>query len=171
MQQFKNIRYAVLLIMAFLLSNAQSATKSLNNLEVGKHYLESLYAFDFSTLKASLHADAVFEDPTAVAAFPGQASRFSGRDDILDFFRQSSKGIVGAGYQIQSEFTTGEFVVFNLQYWSRVEGEMLGVPGKIFSVKMPGVTILRIKNGFVIHHTDHVDYDLMLKQVAEQSKR
>ncbi len=94
--------------MAFVFSNAQSATEPLNNLEVGRHYLESLYAFDFSALKASLQPDAVFEDPTAVVVYPEQASRFTGRDAILDFFLQLSKGMLDAGYQIQSEFTTGE---------------------------------------------------------------
>ena len=50
------------------------------------------------------------------------------------------------------------------------EGEALGMPEQVFSVKMPAVTILRIRNSLVIHHTDHVDYDLMLEQIARQSK-
>ena len=44
------------------------------------------------------------------------------------------------------------------------------MPEQVFSVKMPAVTILRIQNDLVIHHTDHVDYDLMLEQIAKQSK-
>ena len=165
------IRYTTIFIMALVFSNIQSATEPLNNLEVGRHYLTSLYRFDFSALEASLHPDAVFEDPTAVVAFPREAWRFNGREAILKFFRQSSNGIVDAGYQVRSEFKTGEFVVFYLEYWSKVEGKMLGVPGQIVSVKMPGVRILRIRNGLVIHHTDHMNYHLMLKQVAKQSKR
>lgn len=171
MQILANVRYTVLLIMAFVFSSAQSTTIPPSNLEVGRQYLQSVYAFDFSALEASLHPDAVFEDPTAVVAFPGEAWRFTGRSAILDFFRQSSKGIVDAGFQVRSEFATGEFVVFYLEYWSDVKGEVLGIPGQIVSIKMPGVTILRIRNGLVIHHADHVDYDLFIEQVAKQSKR
>lgn len=44
------------------------------------------------------------------------------------------------------------------------------MPGKIVTIKVPGVTILRIRNGLVIHYTDHVDYELLHEQVAKQSE-
>lgn len=155
--------------MAFVFSSAQSATEPTKNLDIGRHYLDSLYAFDFSELAKLLHPDAIFDDPTAVA-FAGEAWHVTGRNAILAFFRQASEGIVDAGFQVLSKFSTGEFVVFYLEYWSDVEGEVLGVPGKIVTIKVLGVTILRIQNGLVIHHTDHVDYDLLHEQVAKQSE-
>ena len=170
MQRFAHSKLALLLIGAIVFTNAQSATEPLNNIEVGRHYLGALYIFDFPELNKLLRTDAVFEDPTAVIAFPGEAWHFIGRNAILNFFQQSKSGIVNADFHVLSEFSTGEFVVCNLEYWSDVEGEVLGVPGQVVSVRMPAVTILRIRNGLVIHHTDHVDYDLMLEQLTKQSE-
>ncbi len=170
MRRLVHSRYTVFLIAAVAFSSAQSATVPLNNIEVGRHYLDALYAFDFPELGKLLHTDAVFEDPTSVVAFPGVTWRFIGRSAILDFVRQSSNGIVDADYHVLSEFSTGEFVVFYVEYSTVIEGEMLGVPEQVFSVKIPAVTILRIQNGLVIHHADHADYDLMLEQITKQSK-
>ena len=170
MRPLAQLRHTVFLIAALAFSSAQSATQPLNSIEIGRNYLDALYAFDFPELEKLLHPDAVFEDPTSVVAFPGVTWRFIGRSAILDFVRQSSDGIVDADYHVLSEFSTGEFVVFYAEYSTVFEGEALGMPEQVFSVKMPAVTILRIQNGLVIHHTDHVDYDLMLEQIAKQSK-
>ena len=105
-----------------------------------------------------------------IAAFPGVAWRFIGRSAILDFVRQSGNSIVDADYHVLSEFSTREFVVFYIEYSAAFKGEMLGMPDQVFSIEVPAVTILRIQNGLVIHHADHVDYELMLEQMARQSK-
>ena len=170
MRRLAHSRYTVLLIAAFAVSSAQSATEPLNSIEVGRNYLDVLYAFDFPELEKLLHADAVFEDPTSVVAFPGVTWRFVGRGAVLEVFRQSGEGIVDADFRVLSEFSTGEFVVFYAEYSTVFQGEALGMTEQVFSVKIPAVTILRIQNGLVIHHTDHVDYDLMLEQIAKQSK-
>lgn len=164
------VRYTALLIVSFAFSGATSANEPLSNVEVGRRYLDAMYAFDFPELGLLLHAEAVFEDPTSVVVSPDVTWRFVGRSAILEFIRQSSAGIVDANYHVSSEFSTGEFVVFNLEYSTVVEGEMLGVPEQVFSFKIPAVTILRIRNGLVIHHSDHVDYDLMFEQMAKQSR-
>ena len=139
------------------------------NSQVGRQYLDALYAFDFSTLETLLHPDAEFEDPTAVA-FAGESWHVEGRDAILDFFRESSAGVIDSGFRVVSEFTTGNFLVLSLEYWTRVEGQALGVPGRRLRVEVAGVTVLRIEGGQVVHHIDHVDYDSLLRQVAEQRK-
>jgi hypothetical protein len=159
----------ILLVIALLYSNAQAANEPPINLEVGRHYLDLLYAFDYLELEKTLHRDVIFEDPTAVA-FTGKAWHITGRNAILDFFREASEGIVEGGFEVLSEFSTGAFVVFNIEYWSKFDGEVLGVPGKVVSMKIPGVTILQIRDGLVTHHTDHVDYDLLHKQVAMQGE-
>ena len=170
MRRLAHLRYTVLLIASFAFSGAQSATEPLSNIEVGRRYLDALYAFDYPELGKLLHADAVFEDPTSVVVSPGVTWRFVGRSAILDFVHQSSNSMVDADYHVLSEFSTGEFVVFYLEYSTVIKGEMLEIPGQVFSVNIPAVTILRIRNGLVIHHADHVDYDLMLEQITKQSE-
>jgi ketosteroid isomerase-like protein len=170
MQRLAHSKYAVFILAVLAFSSVQSATEPPTDIEVGRHYLDALYAFDLPLLEGLLHADAVFEDPTSVAAAPGGAWRFEGRSAVLDFVRQTSASIEDADYQVQAEFSTGKFVVFYIEYSTVFAGELVGVPEEVFSIKVPAVTILRIQNGLVIHHTDHVDYDLMLEQIAEQSK-
>ncbi len=170
MRRLVHAKYTVFVIAAIAFSGAQAATEPMTNIDVGRRYLDALYAFDLPGLEKLLHADAVFEDPTSVAAFPEVAWRFIGRSAILDFVRQSSNSIVDADYQVLSEFSTGEFVVFYVEYSTVFKGEMLGVPEQVFSTEVPAVTIVRIQNGLVIHHADHVDYDLMLQQIAGQTK-
>lgn len=79
MRRLAHSRYTVFFIAVFSFSSTQSATAPLNGIEVGRNYLDALYAFDFPELEKLLHADAVFEDPTSVAAFPGVTWRFIGR--------------------------------------------------------------------------------------------
>jgi hypothetical protein len=47
---------------------------------------------------------------------------------------------------------------------------MIGVPGKVVSVKIPGVKILPTRDRLGTHHTDHKGYDLLHKQMAMQGE-
>lgn len=170
MRRLAHFQYTALLSAAFAISGAQSATEPLSNIEVGRRYLDALYTFNFPVLEELLHVDAIFEDPTSEVVSPSVTWRFTGRSAILDFIRQTSASIVDAEYRVLSEFSTGEFVVFNMEYSTVFDGEMLGTPGQELSVELPAVTILRIQDGLVIRHTDHVDYDLMLEQITKQGK-
>ncbi len=162
-------KYIVLLLCTIAIPSAQSETEPLSGIETGRNYLNALYAFDLPELKELLHPDAVFEDPTSETAFPGTPWRFEGRNAILDMVRQSRDGIVSAEYHVLSEFATGEYVVFSLEYSMEFQGEMLGVPERQFSIKIPAATILKLKDDLVIRHVDYVNYDLMLEQMAKQS--
>ncbi len=159
----------VLLLCTIAIPSAQSEAEPPSSIEIGKNYLDALYAFDLPAYEELLHPDAVFEDPTSVAAFPGVPWRFEGRSAVLDMVRQSGDGIASAEYHVRSEFSTGEYVVFYLEYMMEFRGEMLGAPGTRFSIKIPAATILKLKDDLVIHHIDYTNYDLMLEQMAEQS--
>lgn len=167
MQPRAHTKNTALLQIVFVCSGVAAQPSS--NLEVGIRYLDALYAFDYAELEDVFDPDAVFEDPTVVA-FAGEAVRVTGRSAIFDFFRQASEGIVDGGFEVLSSFATGQFVVFNLEYWSTFEGELMAVQAKIITIKVPGVTILKFQDGLLIHHTDHVDYELLHEQVAKQSE-
>ena len=169
MRHLKLLKFTIILVGAIAIPAAQSEAESLASIEIGRNYLDALYAFDLPALEKLLHPDAVFEDPTSVAAYPNVPWRFEGRSAILDFVRQSGNGIVNAKYHVLSEFSTGEHVVFYLEYSMEFEGEMLGVPERVLSIKVPAATILKLQDDVVIHHIDYTNYDLMLEQVAKQS--
>ncbi len=163
------LKYTVLLGGAIVIPSAQSEVGPLSSIEIGRNYLDALYAFDLPELKELLHPDAVFEDPTSVVAFPGMPWRFEGRSAVLGMVRQSGNGVVNAEYRVVSEFSTGEYVVFYLEYSMVLEGEMLGANEQEFSIKVPAATILKLRDDLVIHHIDYANYDLMLEQMAKQS--
>ncbi len=169
MRHLTLFKYIVVLLFTIAIPSAQSEAEPLSSIEIGRNYLDALYAFDLPELNELLHPDAVFEDPTSVAAFPGVPWRFDGRNAILDMVRQSRDGIVSAEYQVLSEFSTGEYIVFYLEYSMEFRGEMLGAPERRFSIKIPAATTLKLKDDLVIHHIDYTNYDLMLEQMAEQS--
>lgn len=74
------IKLALLMTTLFSLS-MQPAAQASTDLDIGRQYLDALYSTDLAELEKLLHADAIFEDPTAVA-FGGEAWRITGRDAI-----------------------------------------------------------------------------------------
>lgn len=169
MRLAKHFKYAVLLTALLLNASAQSANQTSNNLDVGLHYLETLYTTDYEELGTLLHEEAIFEDPTSLA-FAGEYWLAEGRSTIVDFFRQANEGVIDGGFDVQSSFTSDEYIVFTLEYWSKFKGELLEIPGMTLSIRIPAVTILQIQDGLITHHTDYADYVVLHEQVAQQTK-
>ena len=133
--------------------------------EVAHTYLETLYAFDFEALPELLTEDAVFQDVTATP-LAGAALRYNGRDEIVARFATSSSDSRNATFEIRSQFTTGDHVVFNLMYRTELKGEAVGIPGEWVPVAIPAVTVIRVAGGLVSEHLDYVNYDELLRQIA-----
>jgi len=169
MQRSAKSKYLFLLLATLMFKHPVAAVEPTGNIEIALRYLNAMYATDYEDYANLLHPNATFDDPTAVA-FDGEAWHITGRQAIVDFIRDSSEVVVDAGFNVQSQFSTGEFVVFNLEYRSTFEGDALGIPGKLISINMPAVTILQIQNGLVVHHIDHINYELMHEQLARQKE-
>ena len=130
-------------------------------------YLETLYRFDFESLVGSTSEDLAFADPTSTY-FGGKAWSRRDRDEVFGFFAASSEGIESAGFDLVSSFTSGEYAVLWLRYRTTGDGALLGAPGLRVSLEIPGATVIRVRDGQVIEHLDHVDYQSMMAQVEAQ---
>jgi ketosteroid isomerase-like protein len=135
-------------------------------LEAATTYLETLYAFDFETLATLLAPDATFYDPTA-APLTGSDTRYAGRDQIVAEFSGAAAKARNGGYEIERQFVSGELAVFTLTYSSELDGNAFGVPGEWVPVRVAGITVIRVVDGLVTEHLDHVDYESMLRQIEE----
>ncbi len=142
--------------------------KSENNiLLTAKNYLTYLYNQDFEKLEKLMSNEMVFDDPTAIA-FSGKAWKYEGKANILKFFKRSSQG-TNSGFEIKEVFKTGEYVIFSLFYKGELDGSFFGIKDKkIILSAIPATTIIRVRNGLVIGHTDYVNYEELLKQVESQ---
>ena len=58
--------------------------------------------------------------------------------------------------------------VLTVVYRTRGDGALLGAPGKQIALEVPAVTILKVEDGEVVHHLDHVDYATLMAQVEAQ---
>jgi len=140
-------------------------------LSLSETYLERLCAQDFQALEPLLDANALFEDPTRVT-LTGKVQRIQGRAAMLENFAKNAKSQGQSEVEIVETFVTGEHVVMRLNYNSKGSANVIRVDGETPSVSLviPAVTILRIQNGRVVHHLDHVDYASILRQVTDEQK-
>ncbi len=129
-------------------------------------YLETLYEFDFDRLERLLSPNAVLRDPTA-ALIVGETIVYDGRDEVLAGIERSSAQARNGGFEITTSFVSGEYVVLVVTYFSELDGAIADRPGEWIPVRIGGVTIVRVVNGLVVEHLDHVDYSAMLEQVAQ----
>ena len=151
-------------IFALLVLPGIAAGQDSSVADVGLRYLNTLYAFEFDQLGAHLAEDATFRDPTA-ATLVGSPLAYQGRDAIVSGFAAGAADSRNARFEVLHSFASGEYVVFSLIYRTELRGDPIGVPGQWVGVEVSGNTILRVTNGLVSEHVDHVDYEELLRQV------
>ena len=137
------------------------------DLDAALAYMETLYDFDFEGLADHLAPDAIFRDPTA-AVLAGEPLEFLGRDAILESFAAGAADSRNAGFEVLEQFTTSGYVVLTLVYRTELRGEAVGVPTDWIPVRVPAMTVLKVVDGLITEHLDHVDYEELLRQVAER---
>lgn len=138
-------------------------------LDVAKHYLETLYRFDFAALRELIAEEVVFDDPTSTY-FGGEAWHFEGPDELVGFFERSSAGTSSNSFEVVQEFATASYAVLTVVYVSAGDGGVVGAPGVAIELRVPAVTIVEVRDGLVVRHLDHVDYASMMAQVEAQKR-
>ena len=58
-----------------------------------------------------------------------------------------------------------------VRYRGRLAGEALGTEGGSRGFDVPGVTILTVVGGKVVHHLDYVDYETLQRQLSDPAPR
>lgn len=113
-----------------------------------------------------------YEDVT-MEFFDRPAIDLTGRSAIVDFWRTSSvdSGTSKIDYEVLKRFVAGPTVILDLRGRVTVAGEYWGLKSESITLVFDQITVLRIVDGMVSHHVDHVDYAAGMAQIEELRRR
>lgn len=124
---------------------------------VAEQYLAAYETFEPAKMAPFLHKDAVFSDPTSTnQTADGGPFEFDGKEAVLkglgDYAAQYKRFTLN--YDVERRYESNGVVVFVAQL--SYEGETKDA--QTFSGAEPIVTVITVKDGKVIRHTDFFDY-------------
>lgn len=159
-----------LFLLTCLLAGQTAAPVSSGDTELAERYLTALYGQNLELLEELADEDILFQDSTATH-FPNGPWRYQGREAVVGFFRSSLEGVDSTGFEIIRKFTSGEQTVLEVVYWTKGDGKLLGAPGVTLELRVPGVTVITVREGKVVEHQDFIDYPSLMHQVEEQAQK
>lgn len=158
----------MILLLAATAASAQQKDKFEKNTEVTKEvagkYFGYYMALDWNKIEPLMHDEITFDDPTAELAIGWQNK--PGKANLMKHFREGYAAIIKMTPNLTRSFFSGDVAVFEMN----LEFSFKGGNDKVFTIRMPLVTILRVKDGKIIEHRDYGDYREYLKQLAEVRK-
>jgi len=144
---------SALFIGAARASDASSA----DIVNTASDYLAAYSTFDVEKMQPFYSDDAVFTDPTSRNQIPGFSEfTFEGKNAIIKGLGDYAAGYnsFSVHYEVKRRFESAGNVVFiaDLSY----EGETKN--GDRFAGGAPIVTVIKVKDGKIVRHTDYFDY-------------
>ncbi|MEM7353879.1 MAG: ester cyclase [Acidobacteriota bacterium] len=137
--------------------------------QVAARYLAAIQAQDWTTMEAMLAEEAHYQDYSA-ELFGTPKIDLRGPAAIVGFWRDSSRdsGTVSIGFDFDERFVAGPNLVLRGHGEVRVRAAAWGLPLEYLDTRFSLISHLRIVDGKVTHHTDHVDYGAMERQIVAQ---
>lgn len=80
---------------------------------------------------------------------------------------QANRGDGDGEAVVEDGWSSGRHVTLTVRYRGRLDGEALGTQGGPRGFDVPGVTVLTVVGGKIVHHLDYVDYDTLERQLRE----
>lgn len=120
-------------------------------------YLDAYSTFDPEKIAPFLSDDAVFEDPTSTdEAANGGPFLFNGKAAILEGLGEyaAQYNAFTVSYEIERQYESNGSVVFvaRLSYTAEAKD------GRVFTGAAPIVTVVQVRDGMIVRHTDYYDY-------------
>ena len=136
---------------------------------VTDRYLAAIQAQDWDTMRSLLAPDAHYLDFT-MEHFGLPVKDLRGPEAIVDFWSQSSRdsGTVSIRFDFGHRFAAGPNLILRGHSEVAVLGSAWDLPVPKISTRFPQITHLRVAEGRITHHTDHVDYPAAEKQIVAQ---
>lgn len=135
-----------------------------DRLDVARSYFEALHAGQWDRVRALTGPGFRFSDPTA----EGHEMVITEAEDLETFldYLQANRTDADAEAVVEDGFASGRHVTLVVRYRGRLDGEAMGTEGGPRSFDTPGVTILTVVGGKVVHHLDYVDYETLERQLG-----
>ncbi len=136
---------------------------------VAERYLAAIQSQNWETMQTMLAADARYRD-FSMEHFGTPMIDLRGPEAIVGFWRESSNdsGTVSIRLDLPDRFVAGPNLVLRGHSQVRVRGSAWDLPLELIETRFPLITHLRIVDGKVTHHVDHVDYAAAERQISEQ---
>ena len=165
---YKRIRPSLsrtLLGAACILGMTATASAAEPRLEIARSYFEALHGGQWDRVRALTGPGFRFSDPTA----EGHETVITGADDLETFldYMQANRPDGDAEALVEDGFASGRHVTLIVRYRGRLDGAALGTEGGPRGFDVPGVTILTVLDGKVVHHLDYVDYETLQQQLSD----
>ena len=134
-----------------------------DRLDLARSYFEALHAGQWDRVRALTGPGFRFSDPTA----EGHETVITEAEDLETFldYLQANRVDADAEAIVEDGFASGRHVTLVVRYRGRLDGEAMGTEGGPRSFDTPGVTILTVVGGKVVHHLDYVDYETLERQL------
>lgn len=157
----------MILLLSFSV-NAQQKDSFQTNTAVTKDlaskYFDLYMGLDWDKLESLMHAEISFDDPTAELAIGWQ--KVAGKENVIKHFKTNYGAITKMTPNLRRSFFSGDVAVFEMDF----EFSFKNTKNEIVTIKMPLITILKIKDGKIIEHKDYGDYNEYLKQYRASLK-
>jgi len=139
---------------------------------VAEAYLECIEDQDWERMGGLLTGTSRYEDFT-MEFFDRPPIQLDGRDAIVEFWRSSSEdsGTSEIDYEIVRRIVAGPMAILDLRGRVTVAGRFWELKAEEITFEFDQITTLRIVEGRVVHHVDHVDYADGMRQVEDQRRR
>jgi hypothetical protein len=139
---------------------------------VADGYLEAVRSSDWERMSSFLAAESHYQD-FSMEHFDRPMIDLKGPEAIVEFWRSSGEGAgtVEIRFDVEERFTAGPNVYLIISSYVRNRGGAWGLPDHEIEARFRQLTHLRIRDGKVLYHADHVDYADAERQVEEQKKR
>jgi hypothetical protein len=137
--------------------------------ETASGYLEAIQAQDWEGMHALLTQDSLYQDFT-MEYFDREPVELEGADAIVDFWRTSSEdsGTSSIQYEVRKSFVAGPVFVADVWATITVSGEYWDVDEEEVELSATLIVFLRVVDGKVLHHVDHVDYAAALEPIETE---
>ena len=144
-------------------ATAAAPSAAETRLDVARSYFEALHAGEWDRVRALTGPGFRFSDPTA----EGHQTVITSADDLETFldYLQANRPDGDAAAVVEEGWASGNHVTLVVRYRGRLDGAALGTEGGPRRFDVPGVTILTVVGGKVVHHLDYVDYETLERQL------
>ncbi len=137
--------------------------------QLANAYLAAVEAMDWARMEELLSPDAVFEDQTA--EYFGEPWRYIGAKAIVNFYREGAIDTLSTRYHFVKQYTAGTQSINVIEVSVEVRAGIIGFPQETIKDTTDLVTVLTVKNGRVVRHSDYADYAGMWNKLEGHKRR